>query len=656
MTTHSRQIAVSSRWLPDGESRPESYVFSPSRAERKACRKRQHIAPSVWAPRHRILSEESALPGPWQNDTAPFVTPILDAAYTSGIEEVDWCAAPQVGKTEGVNTILGYAIDRDPGPAMLVYPDRDTAKHNLSKRIFEGLIRPSARLRSYLTGAEDDISSTRILLEHMAIYTAWAKSPSSLSNKAIKLLIFDEVDKYPRTSSRKETGPIPLGEKRTRTYKWSRKIFKISSPTIVTGEIWQALQACQVVFHFFVRCPHCGQFQRMHWDQFRMPENVRDPERIETEGLGWYECEFCKGRWEDHHRDKAVSMGEYRDILTGKELFAYLREHRPKRIGFHTPAWLSRFVPLAEVVAAFLRGSKKHGGTDWKERAKDFRNAYEAEPWENFEVQREADRIWELCDNRPRMLVPGPVNGIPRVAGLVAGVDTQDRSLPYSIVAFGWGQAEESWRIRVGTALTIPVLEEILWGQAYRDAEGNEYRVRCVFWDAMGHRTKEVYAMAVKHRGKMLPIRGRDTLSTPITFSPIEYYPGTKIRIPGGVTLANLDTKFFKDDLSTALQVQPGDPGGFHLYDRTAMPADYADQMCNEYFDDETNKWIQPEHKRVDFWDCEVYARACWYYLGGANWDQPKARVQPKPRPVAERTVTQADILNGFRPSWFGQL
>jgi Bacteriophage tail assembly protein len=647
------KILIDPKWIPGGQV-GDTLTIKPCKAERQQLRKRRRIPPSEWAERHRVLNEESALPGPWKNDTAPYVTGILDAAYAPGVQEVDWCAAPQVGKTEAVNTLLGYAIDRDPGPAMLVYPDRETAKHNITKRIRKGLLEPSARLSSFMTGSEDDFSSSRINLQHMAIYTAWALSPSSLANKPVKILIFDEVDKYPIVSSKKETDPISLGEKRNRTYKWSYKRFKISSPTIPTGQIWQALQGAQVIFHYLVKCPHCGAYQRMHFKQFKMPGDVRDPEKIEAELLGWYECENMGCKWDDHDRDRAVAMGEYRDLVTGKEMFAYLREYRPRRIGFQTPAWLSRFVSLSEVLAAFLRGTKKYGGADWRQKAKDFKNGYEAEPWEDVLVQRDEDKVWAMCDDRPRMVVPGPVDGVPRVAGLVAGVDTQDKSLPYTIVAFGFGAAEESWRVRVGLGLTIENMEEILWGQTYLDSDGNEYRVELTFWDAMGHRTKEIYQLAAKHRGKMLPIRGRDTLNAPLTFSNIEYFPNTKVKIPGGITLVNIDNKFFKDDLSTAMSVEPGDPCGFHLYNKEEMPHDYAAQMCAEYFDDERQVWVQPSGKKVDYWDCENYARAAWYHLGGVNRKPPKAK-RKKLAVVKERPVTQSDILGGWRPGWFGK-
>jgi len=646
------KVVIDPKWVPGGHV-GDGFTIKPCKAERKVLRKRKRIKPSEWAEKHRVLGQESALPGPWRNDTAPYVTGILDAAYAPGVKEVDWCAAPQVGKTEAVNTLLGYSIDRDPGPAMLVYPDQATAKHNIVKRIRKGLLEPSPRLSTYLTGSEDDFSSNRINLQHMAIYTAWAKSPSSLANKPIKIIIFDEVDKYPKVSSKKETGPIPLGEKRLRTYKWSSKNFKISSPTIPGGEIWQALLGAQVVFQYYVRCPHCGSYQRMHFKQFRMPEDVRDTERIEAELLGWYECENMGCRWDDHDRDKAVQLGEYRDPVSGVEMFAYLKVHRPRRIGFQTPAWLSRFVTLSEVVSAFLKGTKEHGGSDWKEMAKDFKNGYEAEPWEDFHVQRDEDKIEAMCDERPRMMVPGPIDGLPRIAGLVAGVDTQDKSLPYVIVAFGYGKAEESWRVRTGYALTISDLEEILWGQTYKDAEGNEHRVELVFWDAMGHRTKEIYTVATQRRGRMLPIRGRVNINAPLTFSDIEYFPKSKIKIPGGVKLVNIDTKFFKDDLSTALSVEPGDPGGFHLYNKDEMPHDYAAQMCAEFFDDELQAWMQPSGRKVDYWDCEVYARAAWYHLGGSNREPPKIQRKPKEQ-IKQKQPTQSDILGGWRPGWFG--
>ena len=77
----------------------------------------------------------------------------------------------QSGGTEAVHNIIGYCIDRQPGPVMYLYPDRNTAQENAKDRI-QPMIADSPRLRQYFTGAQDDVGQLRIRLRHMIIYLA----------------------------------------------------------------------------------------------------------------------------------------------------------------------------------------------------------------------------------------------------------------------------------------------------------------------------------------------------------------------------------------------------------------------------------------------------------------------------------------------------
>jgi len=88
---------------------------------------------------------------------------------------------------------------------------------------------------------QDDVATLQINLQHMPVYMAWAGSASRLANKPIRYIVLDEVDKYPDAGKR-EAGPIKLAEKRKTTFRWDYKIWKISTPTVEQGPIWQALQ------------------------------------------------------------------------------------------------------------------------------------------------------------------------------------------------------------------------------------------------------------------------------------------------------------------------------------------------------------------------------------------------------------------------------
>ena len=238
-----------------------------------------------------------------------------------------------------------------------------------------------------------------------------------------------------------------------------------------------------------------------------------------------------------------------------------------------------------------------------------FVNGWLAEPWVEYEVQREEDAILALRDDRPRGLVPaGDI-----VAGLTGAVDTHDDGFHYEIRAWGWGLQEESWQVREGFALSFAALEEILFNARYKDIEGNDYFVHFTVIDAMGHRTKEVYDWCVKHRGRVMPLKGEERMRQPYAFSRINTYPGTKKPLPYEITLLRADVNYYKNHLSNKLQVPPADPGAWHMHGD--MTEAWAQQMCAEYVNTK-GLWECPPSKANEAWDVSVYGLVCADIIG----------------------------------------
>ena len=279
-------------WIP-GSIRKEvlkkgrlELTYRPTRAERHVLRKKKPIKVSEWCERHRVLTM-SSLPGPWRNDVTPYLADIMDASILPWVTKIILCKAPQVGGSEIGHNFVGYCIDHAPGPVMYVFPDEQTAKENSRDRVIP-MLQHSPQLSKYLTALEDDLSVVRVNLQHMPIYFSWSTSPSRLANKPIRYVIFDEVDKYPEFTGKKEADPISLGEKRTKTFSHNRKMWVISTPTVETGPIWKAFNdEAEVRFDWHVRCPECGMLQLMEFGNIKWPKDERDPEtnRIQKAGL-----------------------------------------------------------------------------------------------------------------------------------------------------------------------------------------------------------------------------------------------------------------------------------------------------------------------------------------------------------------------------------
>ncbi len=637
-----------------------SITFEFSAAERQVLRRRKIEDPSVWATRHRVL-RMSSIPGKWKHIFAPYLATLMDACRYPGVETAIICKSPQTAGSEAGLNLLGHAADHFPGPALIVYPDRDTAKEVARDRLLP-MFEDSPRLRQHLTRSLGDESSIRINLRHMPIYLGWSGSVSRLGSKPIRLLVLDEMDKY--AHSTKEANSDVLAEKRTITWEGRRRlILKISTPTVETGPIWLAwTEEAHARFLWQVLCPVCGGKQVMDFDSIKWPENVREPELVLKDKLAAYQCQHCPALWDDSARNQAVRAGSWVERDSGLELFAHLAAHRPVKIGFHVPAWVSYFVSLSAVAHAFLKYNKSNRLADLK----DFMNQYKAEPWAEVRAERDEDSILAHCDDRPRGVVPGPINGVPRVAALVAGIDTQAKYFRYVIRAFGYGSSEESWLVQAGSAPTFAALDDIIWRSVYTDASGQEYRVKVGVIDAMGTRTRAVYAWCARHGARAMAYQGKQNLATPVAYSPIEFFPdakGTKIKIPGGLLLRRVDTTFFKGDLAEKLGITPGDPGSFWLHsgkvereltaEAGGLLAEYAREMCAEVFNPEKLIWENPRGRPNHYWDCEVMALVGAWELGLRNRKAPfleTDKKQVKPQNQQRRILTGAgDRLAALR-------
>jgi phage terminase large subunit GpA-like protein len=620
--TETPAISITSKWLPEAAAGGMPYIFKLYPGERKVLRKRRQIPASRWAEKHRVVTM-SSVPGRWKNETTPYLAGIMDASFYPSVQSVIVCAAPQTGKSEAVNNCIGYAIDRRPGSVLYVYPDEQTARENSKDRIQE-MIRSSRRLRGYMTGYDDDTSFFRINLQHMQIYMGWARSAARLANKPLPYVVFDETDKYPVTAGKKEASPIALGEKRTRTFRTMRRIWKISTPSVEDGPIWLALTT------------DCDGWQTMVFDEdhYKFPADERDPERIEQLDLAWYECDACRSRWGDEDRNRAVRAGEWRSRDKHLALETYLESFKPRKIGFHLPSWLSYFVTLSEVAARFLKGTKN------KTALKDFFNNDKAEPWRYFERPREESVILELRDERPRGIVPGG----HRVAALTAAADTQKYGFWYEIRAWGWGPEQESWQVREGFVQTFQVLAGLFWEDVYEDTDGGRHLVRFAAIDAMGERTADVYNFCRQHKGRIVPLQGVDRLQAPHAWSNIEYYPGTQKKIPGGIKLFRVNVTHYKNDLSNRLEIAPGDPGAFHYHSGTTE--EWARQMTAEYVDD-SGLWQCPEGRANHAWDVSVYNLAVADMIGIQFWERPAQPEQKTPPPEEAQEKKKG---NGWLP------
>ena len=627
-------IPRSEPWLPPSllENPAEirhRIIFSS--AEKRIFRKHKKIQGSRWAEMYRYVTM-SVMPGRWKNETTPYLAGIMDASFYPSVRKIIICKAPQVGGTEAVLNCLGYVIDRDPGPALIIYPDELTAKENNQDRI-QPMIMSSPRLKSYMTGTDDDVGMLRIKLSHMLIYMAWARSASRLSNKPIRYVIFDETDKYPETAGKRETDPISLGESRQITYQHNSKTWEISTPTIEDGPISTALnKEAQVIFDYYVTCPYCGNHNKMNFNQIEWGHEETPgpdgkchslpPEKIEAEKLAWYICEECKAKWSNYDRDRAIKRGTWRDRINGVEINQYLQINNPAKIGFHIPSIISPFVSLSQIAAADLKGRSDIN------KKKDYYNKHRAEPWKLFVLSKnEAQILASRCDLAPQTV---PESAI----ALTCGVDVQKHGFWFVVRA--WTSELSSWLIHYGFLETEEDVDRLIYETSYPVSDsGKTMRIFRAIIDTGGGKkteyesmTEHTYYWLLKNRGRP-HIDGKGTVAVWGSKGATNPLPGmlklgesiistpSGKKLPAALRLLHVDTHKAKDQYHFRLNLAAQEdtrhlPGAAFLHAKTG--ADYASHILAEekkMIDKNIEEWVNEHQRPNHLFDADILAAAC---------------------------------------------
>lgn len=580
-------------------------VVVPKGARRRV-RTAEKIAPSVWNERFRRVPVGEASPGPWRREYAPHLPEIIDLFWQPHVREFWYCGPERDAKTNFLLSIVGPVIDMAPGNIYYLMPSEEKAKQIVSEKL-RPMLEESPRLARHLgENKRIDITQSLIRLTNgVRIFPAHARSATSLATFSARVGLGDEVDKYEETVG-KETDAITLLKKRLREFRNCSKLGLASTPA---GKfIYKGAKSCQLVLVTEIRCPACGEYHRAGEEGLVIPDGAT----VEGIKAGEVEirqaCTACGYLMDDTDMDHARRNFRLAAIKGEKA-------GRAATVGLLRTAWDCVLVPLVEIAIAKL---KADGGGIAEKR--DYAHGYKCEDCVEEEKQRSDEEILVLCDERPAGVVPA----VPVVA-LLLTVDTQANHFWYVLRAHGYGMDQESWLVRCGQLQTFEAIERLMYEVDFFDAAGMTYRVTNVAIDTGGtkaagedtSRTYQVYDWARNHP-MVYPFKGATRQAAPFRVSHVDFFPDTNKPIPGGLKLYNVNSNFYKDELSRRLLIPPTDPGAFHLHSgfeahhlQEAMrPAsnlrEYARHMTAEFRDDR-GQWLPLLHRRHDLWDCEVY-------------------------------------------------
>lgn len=577
----------------------------------------------TWADTYRRIPRGSSPePGNWSTDRTPYMREIMQSVSDPEIEQIVLMCSAQLGKTELELNICGYYAHMDPSPMMYLMPTLTLAEI-ISKDRLAPMIDATPVLASVFGDNKSRNSSSTILTKKYpggVIRLCGANSPSSLSSSPVRILLADEVDRYP-LSAASEGDPLNLAIQRTKNF-WNRKIIMVSTPTTegLSRIHDQFLLSNQK--HRQVPCPHCDHFHELTWDNFVFDKN-------DMEVAPHFQCPECDGIIEEKHKLSIDLRGKW---------VAEAPENGKRITGYRINEFYSQFSTWSGIRDSFLESYKS------VEKLKVWTNTVLGQVWSQEETLTDDEAIkarrefYDICPEE--------------VMTIVAGVDTQDDALHYEIV--GFAPDMQQWGLEYGILRGDPGQPE-LWerlheklSQSFTRPDNVVLNIAKVCIDSGGHYTQEVYKFCNKYGDRYSPIVGRAGNGKPIVNRP------TKVANYKRVRLYTVGVDTCKELFLLSRLKQNHVAHGYCHY-----PQGHDRGYDDQYYSELTNVKAETRHKmgmpyrvfvdrgRVEAVDCRVYAMAALQILDPA-WgllkrnidrlkskigDEPK-KVQPKKRPT----------------------
>ena len=226
-----------------------------------------------WADQFRLVSAKtSASPGRWKTSAQPCAYGPMAAVLRHDTHTVTVMAGTQIIKTEFLINAASYYIAQDPSAILFVQPTQSAAE-NFSKERFAPTVAATPQLRNIVETPKSRDSENTITHKDYpggSLDFVGANSPTDLSSRPKRIILCDEIDKYP-ISAGTEGDPLKLAEERASTYKalGRAKFVRTCSPTIKGMSRIGREYAVSDQRKLYVACPHCGYEQTLSWANVR---------------------------------------------------------------------------------------------------------------------------------------------------------------------------------------------------------------------------------------------------------------------------------------------------------------------------------------------------------------------------------------------------
>jgi phage terminase large subunit GpA-like protein len=524
---------------------------------------------------------------------------MMDVIVRPDVHQVTIQSSAQMSKTEILLNICGYYISYLPSPIMIVQPTFSMAEA-FSKDRINPLIRDTPIIRDKIRDARARDSGNTLLHKsfpggHLTLATS--QSPSQLAGRIIRVVMADEVDRFP-TSSGEEGDPLALMVKRSATF-WDRKFICTSTPTIKNYSRIEKEYLASDQRKFMLPCPRCKTFQELKFEQLKYEES--DPKSTTR-----YQCPHCEQIIDEHLKTDLTNRGRW-------QAQADFKGHA----GFHINELYSPWKFWHEIVQDYLK-AKQH-----EEILRVFQNTSLGLTYETSVGER-LDWKFLYLNNR-REYLDGNKILTDEVLFITMGVDVQADRL--ELEAVGWAGDKSSYSLMYEVLLgdtTQPAvwnqLTDIIENKTWKLTTGIELPITITAIDS-GFQTQIVYNYCRKYKSKTIPVKGSAYLRTTIGLpKAVDITLAKNNRIASSVRYFPVGTNLIKGELFSWLKLErslpnePSPPGYCH----------FPDHYTDHYFQGLTSEAMKEEvfrgERRIVFkrntsvanepLDIRVYSRA----------------------------------------------
>lgn len=502
--------------------------------------------------------------------------------------------ASRLGKTFFGQCALMKFAACDPGPMMFASADQKLAVE-VTARTYR-MLEKSPALRDQLRPPHRR-KQDFIELRECRCFVAWARSVSTLADKAVRIGHANEIDKWEHLSTSKEADPLKLFTDRFKEFPTHKKILE-STPAIKSTSRIERGRLGSTNCSFYAPCFQCGEYQRLEmanlkWDKHANGKSDRDTARRSAR----YVCPLCQFEHADEHRAPTIRLGVW--VPEGCEVDKdWAKEcatdwkggSRPLWRGWSESPWITG-TPLRDARDAGYQLSSLYAlSLGWGDIAaefvesqrnpqnlRNFVNQWLGETWETIKQQT----TWEQLGQK--LISPDIYRAIvPKWASVITiGCDRQgDDRHPWVCDAWGPGRCAT---IAYGEAESIEDFELNVALAAWQHEDGGQPLFAEMVLIDSGHRPVNVYELCER-----LQMAGIPALACKGSASllPSEYNVDTlgKNTSRPGTAICHVDTIRSQSWIESSLHdADPADENGFQIFGGSLGDhQDFLQQMLND--------------------------------------------------------------------------